>query len=496
MRELEQLLLSEAPDAYVLMDTDGKVLYWNRCAEQIFGYTHDEVLGKSISDFIVPAERLGEEDKVFRETLVHGRAECESIRCRKDGALLYLSVSNKLLLDEQGRPQYVLSCKRDISAGRVQRDASLIAARFHGLLESMPDGIVMVNSLGRIVLANSQAGKLFGWDPQELRGHPIEVLLPMRLRHAHVGHRSAYFVHSRTRAMGAGLDLSGLRKDGSEFPVEISLSPLEVEGEIFALSAVRDISERKRIEQVLSQKNRELEKAAEAKNRFLANVSHELRTPLNAIMGFTDILLQQTGGALSQEQQLQLQVVQSNSTQLLSLINDMLDLTRIEASEIILSPEPVLCSDLLREIGDAFTARAAGKSLAIRFDLCTDEKAVMADRKAFEKILDNLVSNAIKFTDAGHVTLMLRQSLQSGCRTTRLTVLDTGCGIRDKDLPRLFQPLTQLDASASRKHEGTGLGLCLSQKLARLIPGKIEVESVFGKGSRFTLEFSESITQA
>lgn len=306
MRELEQLLLSEAPDAYVLMDTDGKVLYWNRCAEQIFGYTRDEVLGKSISDFIVPAERLGEEDKVFRETLVHGRAECESIRRRKDGALLYLSVSNKLLLDEQGRPQYVLSCKRDISAARVQRDASLIAARFHGLLESMPDGIVMVNSLGRIVLANSQAGKLFGWDPQELRGHPIEVLLPVRLRHAHVGHRSAYFVHSRTRAMGAGLDLSGLRKDGSEFPVEISLSPLEVEGEIFALSAVRDISERKRIEQVLSQKNRELEKAAEAKNRFLANVSHELRTPLNAIMGFTDILLQQTGGALSQEQQLQL----------------------------------------------------------------------------------------------------------------------------------------------------------------------------------------------
>lgn len=487
MQQFERLLLSEAPDAYVLMDLDGKVLYWNRCAEQIFGYANDEILGQPLNDFIVPAEHQAEEEKVFSDTLLRGSAECESVRRRKDGTLLHLSVSNKLLANANGRPQYVLSCKRDISASIVQRDASLISARFHGLLESMPDGIVMVNALGRIVLANSRAEKLFGWAAQELKGKAIEVLLPERFRSAHPRHKAEYFTQSRVRTMGAGLDLFGLRSDGTEFPVEISLSPLTVEGQTFVMSAIRDISDRKRIERALAEKNRELENAAEAKNRFLANMSHELRTPLNAIMGFTEILLMKMPGPLTGDQEQQLQTVQSSAEHLLALINDLLDLSRIESEQTVLVPEPVSCTEIINEITATLKPSAMKKSLELTTDLCRDEAQVMVNRRALSQILMNLAGNAIKFTLEGQVCLRLRQKQDDGLLTTWISVRDTGCGIRDEDLHKLFLPFSQVDASASRKHEGTGLGLHLSQKLAALLGGFISVESEAGAGSKFTL---------
>jgi len=491
MLDVERLLLAEAPDAYVLMDLQGQVIYWNRCAEQIFGYSEAEVMGQCLSEFIVPPDRLAEEERVFADTIAQGRAECQSIRQRKDGALLHLSVSNKLLRDPAGQPRYVLSCKRDISEAIVQRDISLIAARVHGLFDSVPDGIVVVNGLGRIVLANRRAGILFGWDASALNGQAIEILLPSRFRQTHPQHMARYLNQPQLRATTGAMDLSGLRRDGQEFPVEISLSPLDIEGETFVVSAIRDVSDRKRIEQDLAEKNRALQEAVESRNRFLANTSHELRTPLNAILGFTEILLSQMSGPLSPEQQQQLLTVQGSGEHLLGLITSLLDVSRMEEDSPDMIPESLLCSDIIQEAAAALRPAAVRKHLQLDVELCADEAALYINRRALYRILNNLLGNAIKFTEQGEVSIHLRQHVHPGGITTWIDVQDSGCGISEGDLDKLFRAFTQLDASASRKHEGMGQGLYLSQKLAALLGGSISVESRLGAGSKFTLRLEQ-----
>src|SRR5437879_391321 len=173
----------------------------------------------------------------------------ESLRKRKDGSLVYVDISSKAIPDSKGQTQFVISTKKDVTQLKVMRDAKLVETRFRDLLDSTPDAIVMVNPTGRIVLANSQAEKLFAYKRGELLGQSVEILLPDRYRGAHVGHRSNYFAQPRARSMGAGLELYGRRRDGMEFPVEISLSPLETEEGKLVMSAIRDISERKKAEQ-------------------------------------------------------------------------------------------------------------------------------------------------------------------------------------------------------------------------------------------------------
>lgn len=491
MQQLERLLLSEAPDAYVLMDMQGGVVYWNRCAEQIFGYSGQEVLGQHLSDFIVPPERRAEEERVFADTLALGRAECQSIRRRKDGSLLHLSVSNKLLRDDRGQPQYVLSCKRDISQATVLRDISLIAASVHGLYDSLPDGILVVNALDRLVLVNRRAGELFGWEVADLTGRAIDVLIPQRFLAMHAQNLANYLSGRAAPASNPTPELCGLKRDGGEFPVDVSLSPLVIEGETFLMIAVRDISDRKRIEQDLAEKNRALVEAVESRDRFLANTSHELRTPLNAILGFTEILLTRMGGPLTAEQEQQLQTVHDSAQHLLGLITSLLDVSRMEAEEEDLIPEALLCSELIEEAVAAMRPAAIKKGLQLSLAPYAGEVRIHVNRRALAHILLNLVSNAVKFTEQGQVQVKLRQQHQGESLTSWVDVIDTGCGISEQDQQKLFRAFTQLDAKPSRKHEGMGQGLYLSQKLAHLMGGTITVQSRPGAGSRFTLCLEE-----
>lgn len=481
------LILNETPDAVVVTTLDGKVVCWTNGAQAVFGYTSEEALGRTLDELIVPRGLADASDgEMLRQALQRGQASYESMRRAKDGSLVYIDSSCKLVRGVRGQPDHILWSKKDVTALKVQRDAKLVEARYDGILESMPDAIVMTNQSGRVVMANRHAEEVFGYPAGAMRGMPLESLMPERFRRHHIGHRDGYMAQPQVRPMGTGRDLYGLRSDGAEFPVEISLSPISTEEGMLVMSAIRDITERKQIELMLQEKNVELAKAIATKDRFLTGMSHELRTPLNAIIGFTGTMLMKLPGPINDEQSKQLRMVQSSARHLLSLINDLLDLTRIESGKVELEMEPLPCRQLIDEVLTSFKSQARSKGLALEFEP-QDEVVVASDRRAVQQILMNLVHNAIKFTNNGKVLVRLARAVVDHKPCATISVSDTGIGIGEEQRGALFQAFSQLDANALRQFEGTGLGLHLSRKLASLLHGEILFDSEYGKGSVFTL---------
>jgi PAS domain S-box-containing protein len=481
---LERLLVDESPQALVVLSSEGEVLFWNRMCEHIFGYAQAEALGRELAALVVPPNRV-DEDRMARQQALDADVHIgAATRRHKDGRLLYVDVTTHAVRNGVGDLHTWVISMRDVTAQRVERDARWIDQRYRNLLESVPDAIVIVNDSGRIVLFNSQAERLFVCRRDDMIGSSIEKLLPTRYRHAHIGHRTRYHGAPQMRSMGAGLELYGLRGDGTEFPVEISLSPLDTEEGQFVMSAIRDITERKRFERELQGKNAALQEANHAKDRFLATMSHELRTPLNGIIGFTGILLMRLGGELTSEQERQLSIVKSSAEHLLSLINDLLDVARIQAGMVQLSPEPVDVGALLREVHASLMPLAQAKALAFELSLPPAPLVLLVDRRALRQILINLSNNAIKFTEHGKVALELERSAEA----LRIQVCDTGVGISDADQKKLFGAFTQV-GDPRRRPEGTGMGLHLSARLAELLGGRIEVHSRVGEGSCFALHF-------
>lgn len=481
------LILNETPDAVVLTTPGGEVVCWNSGAQAVFGYSSEEAVGHVLDTLIMPAALAKDGADVLQQAISYGLASYESMRQAKDGTLIYIDGSCKVVRNAEGQPEYILWSKKDVTALKVLRDAKLVEARYDGILESMPDAIIMANAAGRIVLANRQAEALFGYPRHALRGMVLEKLMPERLRASHIKYRAGFAAQPLVRAMGSGRDLYGLRSDGAEFPVEISLSPIETEEGTLVMSAIRDIGERKRIELALQEKNVELAKAVATKDRFLAGMSHELRTPLNAIIGFTGTMLMKLPGPINDEQSKQLRMVQSSARHLLSLINDLLDLTRIESGKVELKVEPLPCRELIDEVLASFKPQARSKGLALEFAPPPESLTVSSDRRAVQQILMNLLHNAIKFTNNGTVLVRLDRSVLGARACAAISVSDTGIGIGDEQRGTLFQAFSQLDGNALRQFEGTGLGLHLSRKLASLLQGEILFDSEYGKGSVFTL---------
>ena len=477
------LILDETPDAVVITRLDGEVVYWTNGARMVFGYSSEEATGRKLAELIEPPGAV-DGGALVRQTIERGAASYESVRRAKDGALVYIDSTSKLLRDAAGAPEYILWSKKDVTPLKVLRDAKLVEARFDGILDLMPDAIIIANASGRIVLATRQAETMFKYEHGALRGALLETLMPARFRQAHQAHRGDYGAGPSLRPMGSGRDLYGLRSDGVEFPVEISLSPIATEEGTLIMSAIRDVGERKRIELALQEKNVELAKAVAAKDRFLGGMSHELRTPLNAIIGFTGTMLMKLPGPINSEQAKQLRTVQSSARHLLSLINDLLDLTRIESGKVELELVPLQCRPVIDEVLALSQPQARNKGLELVLVDSDHELTVKSDRRALQQILMNLVDNAIKFTDSGAVRVRLEAAMVGTRDCVTINISDNGA---DAGQGGRHQAVSRLQASSMRQFEGTGLGLHLSQKLAALLHGEILFDSEYGVGSIFTL---------
>jgi PAS domain S-box-containing protein len=481
------LMQTHFPDAVILTSATGHVTYWSTGAQHLFGYAESEVDARDLAELIVPTTMVREHAERMQEALREGHVTFESVRRRKDGSLLYADVTAKRLMLPDAAQPAILLVEKDVTPIKVTRDARLMEARFRDLLESTPDGIVIANPTGHIVIANSEAERLFGYGPGDLLGRSVDQLLPERHRTAHVGHRANYLFQPRKRAMGSGLNLAGRRSDGSEFPIEISLSPLHTDESAFVMSAIRDISERKHFQLALEAKNLELANANQAKDRFLASMSHELRTPLNAIIGFTGTLLMKLPGPLTGDQDKQLRTVQGSARHLLALINDLLDVAKVEAGKMELRLESLDCRAVLEEVTAALRLQAEQKGLSLELALPAAPCALLTDRRALSQIVINLTANAIKFTSAGFVRVSLAPSAAGEGGQTDIVIEDSGAGIALADQSKLFGAFSRIEQGDGTAPEGTGLGLHLSLKLARLLGGDILVHSDEGQGSRFTL---------
>ena len=349
-------------------------------------------------------------------------------------------------------------------------EQKLAEENFRLAVEACPSGMVMADRAGRVVMANAEIERLFGYGRDELVGHSVDVLLPERFRARHSRHRFQYAAKPQARRMGVGLDFHALRKDGTEFPVEIGLSPIQTPKGLFILSVIVDITERKRLDALRAE--------------FVSTVSHELRTPLASIAGSLGLLMGTAANNLPESARRLLSIAQLNSERLVKLVNDILDIEKLEAGKVAFKFKAVDIRPLVEQIVEGNRGYAETYQLRLRHDIQADGE-VWADPDRLSQAVTNLISNAVKFSPPDGEVAIAVERRGAGFR---LSVRDQGDGIPAEFKPRIFQKFAQADGSRTKKTGGTGLGLSIVKEIVGRLGGKVGFADAPGGGTVFYLD--------
>ena len=520
---LEELQLQKyALDQHAIVattDIQGKITYVNDKFIEISGYAAEELLGQDHIILNSGTHTHGFFKAMYR-TVVKGKNwHGEICNKAKDGHLYWLDTTIVPVMNSQGKPEKYLAIRADITLRkqvefdlvqqqlnlekRVQQKTRAATQSEHHLrlvMNTSLDAIIGMDAQGRITEWSRQAELTFGWKNSEVKGSFLhDFIIPPRYREAHQNGLARYLASGVGSVLGRRIEIFALRRDGTEFPVELAISPIVTpQGTTFS-AFISDVTLRKQEQAALMAAKALAESASRAKSEFLANMSHEIRTPMNGVIGMVDILQETT---LMPEQQRMLGTIHRSSLALLQILNDILDFSKIEAGKLEVESVPMH----LREVADGATqliASLPGTRVEVSLFVSTELPVwAYGDANRLRQVLLNLLGNAIKFsgkygTDFAEVSLSVTPCvLDSGGDGIRFVVQDNGIGMSPEVVAKLFQPFTQADESTARKFGGTGLGLSISQRLVELMGGRISVTSLAGVGSEFTVELPLRVAPA
>ena len=468
--QLYAAVVRSATDAIVTKTLEGKITGWNAAAEKLFGYTAQEAIGRQI-DIIVPRERHDDVDKILGAVRRGERIDhFETVRRTKGGRLIDVSLSISPIKAPSGEIVGSAKIVRNISEQKFSE------RKFQLAVEASPGGVLMINEVGEIVLANAELERQFGYSRSDLVGASVDLLLPMSMRKMHAARRGEFYAEPAVRRMGAGRDLHARRKDGSEFPVEIGLNPIQSGDGLMVLATIIDITERKEVEKAVEAQNERLRRSNAELEQFAYVASHDLQEPLRMVASYTQLLEERYKDQLDDKARKYIGYAVEGAKRMQTLVRELLSYSRVSSRDV--ADRPVDCAMVVAATIERLTASIQEAGAKIRVG---PMPVVVSEEIELGQVFQNLISNAVKFRSARSPQIEINAERKDA--VWEFAVTDNGIGVEEKYGSRIFQMFQRLHERG--KYDGSGIGLAIVKKIVERHGGTIWFSSVLGEGTTF-----------